>query len=123
VALACVGCSTGPADPDPDLTSDWAATVTVGSNQWRFDMSLTQTGDSLTGSARVAATPSGFSEGYTVRGRVAGDSVRFALQPVEDATINVRGVKQRGDVVGVMWFNVDSLNTRPVTFTRYPQKL
>ena len=123
LALLCIGCSKGTTDPDSSLTSAWVATVTMASDRWRIDMSLTQAGDSLAGSATIAGTPSGFGEAYTVRGHVAGDSVRLALRPVEDATINVRGSKRTGDVIGDMWFNADSLNTRAVTFVHSPQKL
>lgn len=120
VALAVLIASGGFACADDPIrqpvTGRWLGDVTVIDESLTIDMTITQSGASVTGTATrsnyLAVT-------YMVTGDQLGDSVFLRMRPPEDIDLNF-GLRTGADQLpGVVWFGTNRAGgTIPITFVR-----
>lgn len=114
LACVCLACSNDPIGRS--VTGRWVGEVAFIDESWTIDMTITQSGSSVAGTAKrsnyLAVT-------YVVSGDQVGDSVFLRMRPPEDVDLSF-GLRSSGDQLpGVMWFGTNRTGaTVPVTFVR-----
>lgn len=113
IVVASLGCG---GDPDRQpVTGHWVGTLHLYDESWIIDMTLTQTGSDLSGSATrstYANVP------YLVTGELVGDSVFLHFMPPEDIDLRFGLRSGNRHLVGVMWFGTHRDGAIPITFDR-----
>jgi hypothetical protein len=114
VALVAAACGDDPLRQS--VTGHWVGTPALFGTPWSLDMTITQSGSSVSGTAtrsNYAAVP------YMVSGDQVGDSVFLHFMPPEDIDLRFALHPDGNRLRGVMWFGTNREGASvPVTFDR-----